>query len=180
MSDSHSISGEILSLRHVYCVPSGFEQLQECKEVMQLLSRVDEKLSIPFEGRRISGEDEASRVKTELLPLSVGNRLRVHKSAKGKSLYPQLLIYDGPDLVAFYPQIRKAKNERLEVRISEYLNSLLNGSLKSIVPVPALEQKVPRKLVVDSETLKAGYTATAREVRRTMAEWSSIELPWPE
>jgi len=169
-----------LSLRHVYCVPSGFEQLQECKEVMQLLSRVDEKLSIPFEGRRISGEDEASRVKMELLPLSVGNRLRVHKSAKGKSLYPQLLIYDGPDLVAFYPQIRKAKNERLEVRISEYLNSLLNGSLKSIVPVPALEQKVPRKLVVDSETLKAGYTATAREVRRTMAEWSSIELPWPE
>jgi hypothetical protein len=174
------MSGEILSLRHVYCVPSGFEQLQDCKEVMRLLSRVDEKLSIPFKDQKISNEDEASRIKMELLPLSVGSRLRVHKSAKRKSLYPQLLVYDGPDLVAFYPQMRKAKNKRLEVRISEYLNSLLDGSLKSLVSVPALEQKVPRKQVVDRDTLRAGYTATSREVRRTMADWSSVELPWPE
>jgi hypothetical protein len=171
---------ENLSLRHVYCVPNGFEQLRECKEALQLLSRVNERLSIPFENRRITNEDEASRVKMELLPLSVSSRLGVHKSAKGKSLYPQLLIYEDSDLVAFFPQMRKAKNGRLEVRITEYLNSLLSGSLKSLVSIPALEEKVPRKQVVDDEELKAGYTATAREVRKTMAEWSSVELPWPE
>jgi hypothetical protein len=169
-----------LSLRHVYWVPNGFEELQECKEVVQLLTRVSQKLSIPFEDRRINDEDEASNVKMTLLPLAVGSRLRVRKSAKRKSLYPQLLVYDGPDLVAFYPQMRKVKTGRLEVRISEYLNSLLNGCLKSLVPIPALEEKVPRKQVVDEATLKTGYTATASEVRRTMAEWSSVELPWPE
>ena len=147
---------------------------------MQLLARVNQTLSIPFEDRRISNHDEASRVKRTLLPIAVGSRLRVHQSAKGKSLYPQLLVYNGPDLVAFYPQMRKGKTGRLEVRTSEYLNSLLTGSLKSLVPIPALEEKVPRKQVVDEATLKAGYTATAREVRQTMAEWSSVELPWPE
>lgn len=171
---------ETLSLRHVYCVPTGFEESQDRKEVLQLLTRIDQQLSIPFEDRRINGEEEASKVKRALLPIAVGSRLRVHKSAKGKSLYPQLLVYDGADLVAFYPQMRKEKNRRLEIRISEYLNSLLSGSLKSIVPIPALEEKVPRKDIVDTETLKVGYTATAREVRRIMAEWSSVELPWPE
>jgi len=137
-------------------------------------------LSIPFEDRTLYREGDEERVKMALLPLAVRERLRVHQSAKGKSLYPHLLVYSGGRPVAFFPQIRKEKGRKLEIRISEYLASLLSGSLESLVPIPAIEERVPRKEKVDEEILKKGYVATAQDVRRIMAEWSSVESLWPE
>lgn len=169
-----------MSLKHVYCVPKAFAESEEREEVLQLLTRISQTLSIPFEDRTLHDEAEESRIKMTMLPIAVSARLRVHKSAKGKSLYPHLLVYNGSDPIAFFPQIRKEGNRKLEIRIPEYLSSLLGGSLKSLVPIPALEEKVPRKEVVDKQTLREGYATTAREIRRIMAEWSSVESPWPE
>jgi hypothetical protein len=64
--------------------------------------------------------------------------------------------------------------------VSEYLNSLLSGSLKSLVPIPAIEEKVPSKETVSRRLLKEGYLKTEAETRRIMTEWSSVESTWPE
>lgn len=169
-----------MSLKHVYYVPQAFVESTERKQVVQLLTQVSETLSIPFEDRTLNNESEEEKVKMTLLPLAVRERLRVHKSAKGKSLYPHLLVMSGGDPVAFFPQIRKERDRKLEIRVSEYLSSLLSGSLRSLVPIPAIEEKVPRRESADVKTLKEGYIATAKEARQIMAEWSSVESTWPE
>jgi hypothetical protein len=169
-----------LALKHVYYVPKEFGQSEEHGEVLRLLTKVSETLSIPFEDHPLENESAEQKVKMKLLPLAVRERLRIHQSAKGKSLYPHLLVLSEDDPVAFFPQIRREKGRRLEVRASEYLNSLLNGSLKSLVPIPAIEAKVPSKEDVSRKVLKEGYLKTAVETRRIMREWSSVESTWPE
>ena len=169
-----------LALKHVYYVPKGFGESNEHSEVLRLLMSVSEALSIPFEDHPLYNESDEQRVKMTLLPLAVRERLRIHQSAKGKSLYPHLLVLSENDPVAFFPQIRREKGRNLEVRVSEYLNSLLTGSLKSLVPIPAIEERVPSKETVSKKILKEGYLKTAAETRRIMTEWSPVESTWPE
>jgi len=169
-----------LALKHVYYVPKAFGESEEHSEVLRLLTSVNEALSIPFEDHPLYNESDEQKVKMTLLPLAVRERLRVHQSAKGKSLYPHLLVLSENEPVAFFPQIRREKGRKMEVRVSEYLNSLLTGSLKSLVPIPAIEEKVPSKETVSRKALKEGYLKTAAQARRIMAEWSSVESTWPE
>lgn len=166
--------------RHVYYVPAELANLPGEDEITGLLSQVRDKLMIPYEKHTIRQRDEMERLKLTLLPLSIQNRLRLHQTAKSKTLYPHLLILDGNRPVAFFPQIRRERQRKLIVDVAQYLRSLLAGSFESITPIPSIEQRVPRKEKVDEELLKEGYLKSSQELKRLSKEWSSAEVPWPE
>lgn len=169
-----------MTTRHVYYITAELANLAGQQEVSQLLTEVREKLMIPFETHTIHQGDEMERLKSTLLPLSVQNRLRLHQTARTKTLYSHLLIVEGNTPVAFFPQIRREKERKLVVNITQYLRSLLAGSFESITPIPSIEQKVPRKEKVDEELLKEGYIKSSKELKRLSKEWSSAETPWPK
>jgi hypothetical protein len=169
-----------MTTRHVYYVPAELANLAGEQEVSQLLAEVREKLMIPFEIHTIHQGDEMEKLKSALLPLSVQNRLRLHQTARTKTLYSHLLIVEGNTPVAFFPQIRREKERKLVVDVMQYLRSLLAGSFESITPIPSIEQKVPRKEKVDEELLKEGYIKSSKELKRMSKEWSSAETPWPK
>ncbi len=169
-----------MSARHVYYVPAALANLAREQEVSQLLAEVRKKLMIPFETHTIDQGDEMERLKSILLPLSVQNRLRLHQTARTKTLYSHLLIVEGNTPVAFFPQIRKERERKLVVDVAQYLRSLLAGSFESITPIPSIEQKVPRREKVDEGLLKEGYVKSSKELSRMSKEWSGAETPWPK
>jgi hypothetical protein len=169
-----------MTTRHVYYVPAELATLPGEQEVSHLLTEVREKLMIPFEKHTIHQGDETDRLKSTLLPLSVQNRLRIHQTARSKTLYPHLLIVDGDKPVAFFPQIRREKERKLVIDVRQYLRSLLAGQIESMTPIPSIEQKFPRKEKVDQELLKEGYIKSYNELKRISKEWSSAETPWPD
>ena len=64
--------------------------------------------------------------------------------------------------------------------VSEYLTSLLSGSLESLVSIPPIEQKIPRREKVNEALLKRGYLEMAAEARRVSKEWATAETAWPD
>lgn len=169
-----------MTTRHAYYVPAELANSAGEHEISQLLAEVRDKLMIPYEKHTIHQGNEMERLKSTLLPLSVQNRLRLHQTAKTKTLYPHLLILEGNTPVAFFPQIRREKERKLIVDVRQYLRSLLAGSLESITPIPSIEQKVPRKEKVDEQLLREGYIKSSKELKRMSKEWSSAETPWPK
>ncbi len=170
-----------MNVKHVYCVPMQYQvPKQDDGEVVHLLSMVKRELGIPYERRVLSRRSEVDQLRRTLVHLSVSERLRVHQTSKSKVLYPHLLVLAERTPVAFFPQIRREKSKRIEVGVSEYLMSLLNGSLESLIPIPPIEQRIPRREKVDEALLKRGYLEMAAETRRVSKEWTTAEPAWPD
>ena len=170
-----------MNVKHVYCVPKQNQvPEQDDGEVVHLLSMVKRELGIPFERRVLSKRSEVDQFRRTLVHLSVSERLRVHQTSKSKMLYPHLLVLAERVPVAFFPQIRREKSRRIEVGVSEYLTSLLSGSLESLVSIPSIEQKIPRREKVNEALLKRGYLEMAAETRRVSKEWTTAETAWPD
>jgi len=62
------------------------------------------------------------------LSLSVSKRIKIKQSRKGKSLYPQLVVFVDGKGFTFYPQ------ERVKdaITIQDFLTGLLNGEVKCL------------------------------------------------
>ncbi len=169
-----------MSLRHVYCVPASSARTTPSSEIARLASQVSEEFSIPFETRRISGQKDLKKLRDALTLISVRESLRIAQTVRNKRLYPHLLICDPEIPIAFFPQIRKVKDQKIEIRIEDYLKSLLGGSLKSLIPIPPLEERVPRREEVDEKLLKEAYLARSNLLRKTHREWIQANAEWPE
>jgi len=164
-----------MNFHHVYCVPKWAESSADTLSIMDMLAKVESTMKIPYD-KRIFEKDEAHKEK--LLALSVMYRLRLPQTSKSKELaYPHLLVCKGNDEpITFYPQIRRSKSGRVEISISNYLTSLLEGHVKSLVEIPDLTSQS----IENFNLLRAGYVEMAEEARSVEKEWRPADAEWPE
>jgi len=163
-----------MSLRHCYCVPRGSETSPSVLATKDLLAKVETSLSIPFETRIF---DDDSDHKEKLIHISVRYGLRLPQTSRSKELrYAHMVLYDGNEPLIFYPQIRRGRQGRLkEISIRKYLESLLEGNIRSLVEVPALKPFAGRQ----SELLREGYLELAKEAVAHNKEWEIADSEWP-
>lgn len=111
-----------------FYIPSWAENLPETKEVGDLLDEVKSTLNIDHE-KLISNEKMEQDLKRDVLwSLSVFNRIKIKQSRRGKSLYPQLVVFVNDKAASFYPQERVKET----FTIKDFLMGLLNGEVKCL------------------------------------------------
>jgi hypothetical protein len=113
-------------LKLKFYIPRG--EWPEVKEIESLLEKVKSTLNIDYEKSIIDEEKEQELKKDSLLSLSVINRIKIKQSRKGKSLYPQLLVFANSKKITFYSQERVKEL----ITIQDFLNGLLNGEVKCL------------------------------------------------
>jgi len=116
---------KILKLK--FYIPRG--DWAEAKEIESLLEQVKNKfLNIDYEISLINEGEEQDLKSDSLLSLSVSKRIKIKQSRKGKSLYPQLVVFVDGKGFTFYPQ------ERVKdaITIQDFLTGLLNGEVKCL------------------------------------------------
>jgi hypothetical protein len=111
-----------------FYIPSWAENLPETKEIGDLLEEVKNTLNIDHE-KLISNEKMEQDLKRDVLwSLSVFNRIKIKQSRRGKSLYPQLVVFVNDKAASFYPQERVKEG----ITIKDFLTGLLNGEVKCL------------------------------------------------
>jgi len=163
-----------MSLRHCYCVPRGIENSPSTLATRDLLAKVEANLSIPFETKIF---DDDSDHKEKLIHISVRYGLRLPQTSRSKELrYAHIVLCDGNEPLIFYPQTRRGRQGKLkEISIQKYLESLLEGNVKSLVEVPALKPYACRQF----ELLREGYLELAKEAVARNKEWEVADYEWP-
>ena len=164
-----------MSLRHCYFVPRGSETSPSFVTIKNLLAKVEENLSIPFETEIF---DDDSDHKEKLIHISVTYGLRLPQTSRSKRLrYPHIVLFDENEPLIFYPQIRRGRQGKLiEISIQKYLQNLVEGKIQSLVDVPALKLYAGRQ----SELLREGYLELAKEAAAKNKEWEVADSRWPE
>ncbi len=164
-----------MNIHHVYCVPKSAESSADTLSIIDMLTKVESNMKIPYE-KRIFEKDEAHKEK--LLALSVMYRLRLPQTSKSKNLaYPHLVLCkENDEPIIFYPQVRRSKNGRVEISISNYLASLLEGHVKSLVEIPVLKNQSMENF----NLLREGYVEMAEEAKSVEKEWETADTAWPE
>ena len=164
-----------MSLRHCYCVPRGSETSSSTIATKDLLAKVEANLRIPYETKIF---DDDSDHKEKLVHISVRYGLRLPQTSRSKELrYAHIVLCDGNEPLIFYPQIRRGRQGKLkEVSIKKYLESLLEGNIKSLVEVPALKPFASRQF----ELLREGYLELAKEALANNKEWKIADSKWPK
>jgi hypothetical protein len=158
----------------VYCVPKSAESTADTLSIMDMLAKIESNMKIPYD-KRVFEKDEAHKEK--LIALSVMYRLRLPQTSKSKQLaYPHLVLCkDNDEPIIFYPQIRRGANGG-KISISDYLTSLLEGHVKSLVEIPALKDHWIENL----NLLREGYVNMAEETKSVAKEWEAADTAWPE
>lgn len=164
-----------MNIHHVYCVPKWAESSADTLSIMDMLAKVESNMKIPY-SKRVFENDEAHKEK--LLALSVMYRLKLPQTSKSKELaYPHLtLCKENDEPIIFYPQMRRSKNGRVEISINNYLESLLEGHVKSLVEIPSLKSQS----IENFNLLREGYVEMAEEAKSVEKEWESADAAWPE
>jgi len=114
-------------LKLEYYIPRG--DWEDSKEIESLLEKVKSTLDIDYKKSIINEEKERDLKKDSLLSLSVFNRIKIKQSRKGKSLYPQLVVFVDGKEITFYPQERVKEKA---ITIQDFLMGLLNGEVKCL------------------------------------------------
>ena len=109
-----------------FYVPRG--DWAESEEIGSLLEEVKNDLNIDYEKSIITEEEERNLKEDILLSPSVSKRIKIKQSKKGKSLYPQLVVFVNGKAATFYPQQRVKE----AITIQEFLTGLLNGEVKCL------------------------------------------------
>ncbi len=164
-----------MSLRHCYCVPRGSETSPSTITIKDLLAKVQANLNIPFQTKIF---DDDSDHKEQLIHISVRYGLRLPQTSRSKELrYAHIVLCDENEPLIFFPQIRRGRQGKLkEISIQNYLQSLLEGNIKSLVDVPALKPYAGRH----SELLREGYLELAKETVAKNKEWEIADSEWPK
>ncbi len=100
----------------------------ETEEIESLLKMAKSTLHIDYEKSIIDEEEERDLKIDSLLSLSVSKRIKIKQSRKGKSLYPQLIVFVDGKEITFYPQERVKE----AITIQDFLKGLLNGEVKCL------------------------------------------------
>ncbi|MBI4177126.1 MAG: hypothetical protein HY516_02060 [Candidatus Aenigmarchaeota archaeon] len=116
----------INNLKVVFYIPQGLEDSKEVIEILERLKTLKPPKSIGFEYsvKKMKKEDEEELKIKVLIPLAVNFGIKIKQTQNTKSLYPQLITYNGNDLWTFYPQHRKGEGE---ISIINFLNALESG-----------------------------------------------------
>ncbi len=166
---------EQLSLHHVYCVPKWAESSQETISTVDLLTKIQSSMKIPYDERVFENDSDH---KEKLMALSVLYRLKLPQTSKSKQLlYPHLVLCsENDEPLIFYPQVRRTRNGRVEITIMNYLTQLLAGHVKSLIEIPALRNSSIEKF----NLLREGYVELAEEAKSVSKEWESADSEWPK
>jgi hypothetical protein len=139
-----------------------------------MLAKIESNMKIPYDKRTFEKDENH---KEKLIALSVMYRLRLPQTSKSKQLvYPHLVLCrENDEPIIFYPQIRRGMNGG-RISINDYLKSLLEGHVKSLVDIPALKGHWIENLSL----LREEYLNMAEEAKSVAKEWEAADTAWPE
>lgn len=89
-------------------------------KVDALLSEVRKRYGISVRKQPLEEGGKALKSST-LLALAVANRIAIKQTRRKKTLYPQLVVFEGKRPLTFYPQARRGS----EIEIAQFLRALL-------------------------------------------------------
>lgn len=124
-----------------FYVPRG--DWAESEEIGSLLEEVKDDLNIDYEKSIITEEEERNLKEDLLLSPSVSKRIKIKQSRKGKSLYPQLVVFVNGKAATFYPQQRVKE----AITIQDFLKGLLNGEVKCLHEKYEIEDELKKHMI---------------------------------
>ncbi len=128
-----------------FYIPVGLESTEETKKVKELLDKIKSLYSVAILEKVINPVEEEELKSKFLWSLSVAKRIGIHQTAKTKSLYPQLVIFDKEEPITFYPQSYGKKS----ITIENFLKGLLERRVECIHDKYELEKFINKSLIGD-------------------------------
>lgn len=107
------------------------------------MEKVKSNSNIDYEKFIIDEEKERDLKRDSLLSLSVSNRIKIKQSRKGKSLYPQLVVFVDGKGITFYPQERVKE----AITIQDFLKGLLNDEVKCLHETYEIEDELKKQML---------------------------------
>ena len=118
----------MLQAKFIFYIPAGLKETDDVKKVEELLDKVKSSYNIKVV-KQIINSSEEDQIKSQFLwRLSVVKRIGIKQTIRTKSLYPQLVIFNGDVPITFYPQ----SYGREDISIQEFLEELLKKRIRCL------------------------------------------------
>jgi hypothetical protein len=93
-----------MNIKFAFYIPEGLKDTEEVKEVDRILDNIKSAYKVVIE-KHIINRSEEEQIKSQFLwRLSVVKRIGIKQTIRTKSIYPQLVIFNGDVPLTFYPQ----------------------------------------------------------------------------
>jgi hypothetical protein len=117
-----------MSIKFVFYIPERLEDANDVKEIDRFLDKIKSLYNIEVIKQVINSSEE-EQIKSQFLwRLSVVKRIGIKQTLRTKSLYPQLVIFDGNVPLTFYPQ----SYGKEYISIEEFLEELLKKRIRCL------------------------------------------------
>ena len=117
-----------MSIKFVFYIPEGLKDSDRVKEIDRFLGKIGSLYNVEVI-KQVINRSEEEQIKSQFLwRLSVVKRIGIKQTIRTKSLYPQLVIFNGDVPLTFYPQ-SYGKNY---ISIEEFLEELLKKRIRCL------------------------------------------------
>jgi hypothetical protein len=117
-----------MSIKFVFYIPEGLKDSDGVKKIDRFLNKIGSLYNIKVIKKVINSSEE-EQIKSQFLwHLSVVKRIGIKQTLRTKSLYPQLVIFNGDVPLSFYPQ----SYGKEYISIEEFLEELLKKRIRCL------------------------------------------------
>ena len=117
-----------MGIKFVFYIPEGLKDADDVKEIDRFLDKIGTLYDIEINKQFINSSEE-EQIKSQFLwRLSVVKRIGIKQTIRTKSLYPQLVIFNGDVPLTFYPQ----SYGKEYISVKEFLEELLKNRIKCL------------------------------------------------
>ena len=117
-----------MSIKFVFYIPEGLKDADDVKEIDRLLDKIGTLYDIEI-NKQIINSSEEEQIKSQFLwRLSVVKRIGIKQTIRTKSLYPQLVIFNGDAPLTFYPQ----SYGKEYISVKGFLEELLKNRIRCL------------------------------------------------
>jgi len=118
----------MIQTRFVFYIPARLKEIEDVKKIGRLLDKVKSSYNVGVK-KQIINSSEEDQIKSQFLwRLSVVKRIGIKQTLRTKSLYPQLVIFNGDVPLTFYPQ----SYGKEYISIEEFLEELLKKRIRCL------------------------------------------------
>ena len=130
-------------LKIEFCIPIGFKDSTEVKEIQTLLDKVQ--LIFPTEIKIIiiEKDQEETLKKKYLWNIAMYKQIKIKQSKRNKALYPQLIVFIDDEAFTFYTQSRPGKT----ISIKDFLEGILDKEIRCLHDNTILEQYLATRVL---------------------------------
>ncbi|MCD6092622.1 MAG: hypothetical protein J7J38_01210 [Candidatus Aenigmarchaeota archaeon] len=117
-----------MSIKFVFYIPEGLKDTDDVRKIDRFLDKIGSLYNIEVIKQVINSSEE-EQIKSQFLwRLSVVKRIGIKQTLRTKSLYPQLVIFNGDAPLTFYPQ----SYGKEYISIEEFLEELLKKRIRCL------------------------------------------------